>query len=114
MKGKVPVSIAVFADKSLLPSTIFRLMIMELLQTRNADPNTWVTATYDGGSLLAYYSVDDTLGCWDITSNTLLPLLKLDLPTSVSEISGLTFSPDNRTLAFATWDDVVCMYHVAP
>ena len=121
--GKSLLEMCISRDKSTLVFfgetgviEIYRAQTLELLQTLESGPTTSAIAISDDGSLLAYYGLDtlDTLNCWDIASNTLLPPLKLDLPTSVSEIPSLAFSPDNHRLAFATWDGVIRMYNVAP
>ena len=121
--GKSLVEMRISRDKSTLVLfgetgviEIYRAKTMELLKTLESGPATSAIAISDDGSLLAYYGLDtqDTLTCWDIASNTLLPPLKLDLPTSVSDMPSLAFSPDNHRLAFATWDGVIRMYNVAP
>ena len=93
---------------------IYSTETLEVLQALEVDPNTWSIALSDDGSLLAYYSVDGTIGCWDIANNILLPPLEFGPPTSAVEIPGLAFSPDNRSLALSTWDGVIRIYNVTP
>ena len=93
---------------------IYRTAPLQLLKTLDSGPNCWSMAISDDGTLLAYYGLDGTLNIWDVTNGNLLPPLKLDLPENVAETTSLAFSPDNHTLAFATWDGVIRMLTVAP
>ena len=93
---------------------IYRTASMELIQSLDAGPEIWSIGISDDGSLLAYYSLDGTLNSWNVTNGSPLPPIKLDLPKNVAETTSLAFSPDNHTLAFATWDGVIRMYAVAP
>ena len=93
---------------------IYRTAPLQLLKTLDSGPNSWSMAISDDGSLLAYYGLDGTLNIWDVSKDSLLPPLKLDLTGNVTETTSLTFSPDNHTLAFGTWDGVIRMYAVAP
>lgn len=93
---------------------IYRTAPLQLLRTLDSGPDSWSMAISDDGSLLAYYGLDDTLNIWDVSNGNLLPPLKLNLPQNLTETTSLAFSPDNLTLAFATWDGVIRMYTVAP